>query len=671
MSEMRLHTIYAICFALIANIAICGETEKSADRSAIIKLSLQQLLELEVTSVSKTAQPVNESAAAIYVITGEDIRRSGVTSIAESLKLAPGMNVLRLDKHRWSIGSRGFGGLFANKLLVLIDGRSVYTPLFSGVYWDVQDTFMEDIDRIEVVRGPGATLWGSNAVNGVINVVTKSAKETQGGLLVAGTGNEERGFGRIRYGGTPKKDLHIRGYVNYFDRDPSVTANGRTGVDDVQMGRGGFRMDWNPAPEHAVTFQGDLYKGSEGQRFSLTQLTPPFSSTEVSDVEVAGGNLLGRWALSHGEDSNSTLQMYYDVTSRETPVLQEVRHTFDLDFQHAMSLGSRHKLILGAGYRVTADNTDGTFNTSFTPDERTLQLPSAFLQDTVSVIEDKLDVIFGSKFEYTDYTGLEIQPSARAVFHPHQNHTLWTAVSRAVRTPARVNDDFNHNPAVLPPGSLGPGSPAAAINVLGNKDFKSEELLACELGYRVRPHRRVSLDLTGFVNFYDQLSTNESEAPINRTTPTPHIALPSLSRNLVHGNSYGFEAVIEAQPLDRWRLSASYSFLDIQLHTRRRSSESRADSTAENSPPHQFQIRSMLDLPKNVQLDLGVRYVDTHPRGNQESFWQVDARVGWRPIERLDVSLIGQNLIDDRHPESPNAPFEAQRSVYLRVTLKF
>ena len=567
------------------------------------KLSVEELADIDVTSVSKYPEKFSSAAAAVAVLTQDDIHRSGVTNIPDALRLVPGLDVARLDAHTWAISSRGFNDIFANKLLVLIDGRTVYTPLFSGVFWEVQDTLMEDIDRIEVVRGPGATLWGANAVNGVINIITKSARDTQGLLITAGGGTEDRGFTNVRYGVKVTEDAFLRVYAKYFDRDSSVLSNGNSAHDAWDMYRAGFRFDLEPTRENSFTLQGDIYAGHEDETYAVPTFFFPFAGRVASTDDVSGGNLLGRWRHSFSPDSELTAQAYYDRTNRDTPIFGEDRNTGDIDIQHRFAWGDTQKIIWGVGFRATHDDVKNTLNVSILPDNRTLTLYSAFVQDEISIVPERFRVTVGSKFEHNDFTGFEIQPSIRALWIPGHAQTIWASVSRAVRTPSVAENNIFLNPA--PPVPLPPG----LITIFGNGNFLTEELIAYEIGYRVQPINQLSVDLTAFYNDYDHLRSLEP------TRPGP--VSPSLVTNNLFGETYGTEISATAQVTNRWRLQGSYTYLEAQLHRRAGSRDARSEGVGEGSSPrHQFFLRSLLDLGWNMQFDSTLRYVDKLPGPN-------------------------------------------------------
>ena len=649
-----------------------AKTKSGAD---LLNLSLEQLMDLKITSVSKTPERAVEAPAALFVITQDDIRRSGVTSIAEALRMAPGMQVARINASQWAISARGFADFTANKLLVLMDGRSLYNPLFSGTLWDVQDTMLEDIERIEVIRGPGASLWGSNAVNGVVNVITKSAKDTQGGLVSAGGGTEERGFGSVRYGGQPAKNVYIRGYIKYFDRDDQALPGNRDGADDWRQGRGGFRLDWDASKNDLVTFQGDIYKGKSGDTVTVPDLNV-ISRNVTADTEVNGGNLQGRWSHAFSDTSNMKLQMYYDRTDRDyVATTDEIRDTFDLDFQHQFAWGTRQTIVWGAGFRLSADNTRRGDTAEWVPDNRTTRLSNTFIQDDITVLEKKLFLALGTKLEHNDFSGLEVQPGARITWMAAKNHTVWASVARAVRIPNRADDDVIFNASALPAGALGPGSPPAFVQIRGDKDFKSEELLAYEIGYRAQPHKKLSFDLTGFLNMYDNLATNEPRTPFLDPTPIPHLDVPLVADNREKGETYGGEAVATWQALKWWRLIGTYSYLNMQLHSKN-SHDPSIESAEGNVPHNQAMLRSQMDLPRRVQLDMALRYVDSLPARDVRAYVTGDVRVGWRPTDKLEISVVGQNLFDNHHPEwhpegVQSRATEIQQSFYLKATLKF
>jgi iron complex outermembrane recepter protein len=632
-------------------------------------MSIEDLMRVRVTSFSKREEKLSEVPGALYVITQDDIRRSGAPNIPEALRMAPGLQVAKVASHSWAISARGFNDIFANKLLVLQDGRSIYTPLFSGVFWDVQDTTMEDIDRIEVIRGPGATLWGANAVNGVINIITKSARDTQGVLLSGGGGTEEIGFGGVRYGGKINERAHFRVYGKYFNRDASVLANGEDADDRWHMGRGGFRLDWDASDRNLFTLQGDGYAGWIDQTFTRVSPTD-YSTNDVADTfDVNGGNLLARWSHTTSENSSWSLQAYYDRSHRDAVIFRVDRDTLDVDFQHRFPLWSWNDVMWGLGYRWTQDDTReaDSFDVSMDPSDRNTQVFSAFVQDEIALIPDRLSLTVGSKFEHNDYTGFEFQPSGRLTWTPHRRHTVWGAVSRALRTAARTDHDVRLNMHPVFPGPL-------ITSVRGQEDFNSEKLIAYEVGYRVQVHKRASLDFAAFYNEYDDLR-GIRPGGFQANPPPAHIAL--FLDNVLEGESYGGEIAANFQAADWWRWRASYSLLELQIHTKSNPPDSNGERNIEGaSPHHQFTISSSMDLPAGFGFDWAVRYVDRLPAYDIDSYVALDVRLSWRPRANLEIAIIGQNLLDNQHPEFVPTSIrtqstEVERSVYGKMTWRF
>lgn len=465
-----------------------------------LDMSLKELMSVSITSVSKKPQNLSDSAAAIFVITNEDLLRSGATSIPEALRMVPGIHVARIDSNKWAVSSRGFNNRFTKKLLVLVDGRTVYTPSFSGVYWEVQDVLLEDVERIEVIRGPGASLWGANAVNGVINIITKQASTTQGTLVSGGSGTTEKVFGQVRYGTALGEGVYGRIYGKYFNRDAFEYETGEDAGDNWDGARTGFRLDSQAAGPINFTLQGDLYTGNISQQAVNVPLPrPPYRQNVDDDADVSGGNILFRWQRTFSSASNITFQTYYDRTNRNDFYVHEQRDTFDFEFQHRFSPSQNHELIWGGGYRYTADDTTKRYVLDFEPDSRSDNLFNGFLQDEITLIDDSLWMILGAKLEHNNYSGIEIQPSGRLLWTPNAGHKFWTSVSRAVRTPSRVEHDGSLNVAMLPPPS--PFMPfPISVTINGDESFDSEKLTAYEAGYRYTPDREISLDIAFFYN---------------------------------------------------------------------------------------------------------------------------------------------------------------------------
>ena len=641
--QFRLELWATITILVALSSAVMAQTvaQLASDIETLKKVPFEELFNLEITTVSRRPERLVDAPSAIQVITAEEIRRSGASSLPEALRLASNLQVAQVDSSRWAISARGFNATTANKLLVLIDGRSVYTPLFSGVFWDVQNVMLEDIDRIEVISGPGATLWGANAVNGVINVITKSARDTQGALLSGGGGSFLRGFGNARYGDKIGQDVYFRLYGMGFDRDNTVLRSGREASSNWFMGQGGFRADWLPSYGTRATVQGNFYGGD------IAQAGP-------GDVAVDGQNLIGRWTHPLATESDISLQVYWDRTRRRIPnSITEVLNTVDLDLQHRLPLGARNKFIWGAGYRFMHDQVDNAAAIAFLPGRRDLQLFSAFAQDEITLVQNQLFLTIGSKFEHNDYSGFEFQPSVRLAWSPATDQTLWAAVSRAVRSPSRIDTEL-----------FAPSTPPFVLQGGGDR-FDSEKVITYELGYRAELSQRLGLSISTFFNDYDDIRSVEPIAG----APGQFIIL-----NRLRAKTYGVELSTTWQPLDWWRLRGGYTYLrkEIRLGDSGDINRGRGEG---NDPHHQFLVQSMVNLPADLEFDSVLRYVDNlNQRGALvPSYVSLDLRLGWRPTPNWEFAIIGQNLLDKQHPEfgAPAMRQEIPRSVYGKVTWRF
>ncbi len=638
----------------------------------LTSLSLEQLMDMEVTSVTKTPERRSQSAAAIYVLTADDIRRSGATSIPEALRLVPGVEVSRINSSQWSIGIRGFATGLSRYTLVLIDGRSVYSPLFAGTYWDAQDTTLEDIDRIEVIRGPGGSLWGSNAVNGVINIITKSSKDTQGMLASAGGGTEERSFGDLRYGGQIGEGGHYRVYGKYFDRGASFSDAG-DGFDAWQGGRGGFRSDWDLEDKQTLTVQGDYYLENTGVRKVMPIYTPPFSQAVEDHTGVFGGNVMGRWNRDLGDEASASFQLYYDRTGRQDPSLYQDVDTVDGEFQHTLSPAWAQKWTYGFGYRFISDHTVGLDQPvfQFKPTHKKQALMNVFAQDQIALVRDRLTLTLGAKSERNDYTGWENQPNARLAWTPTERQTVWSAVSRAIRTPSRLDREPDITFAVVPPSPMFPVTSAARY--VPNDAYLSEKLMAYELGYRAQPAESLMTSVDGFYNRYDDIqSLNLDLAHFFFETNPFRAVIPFFFENKVRGKIYGGEFNAVWNPLKNWRLEAVYSFARVVLENKGGSTDGVTVPQKEGlTPRHQVSLRSRMDLPGGFELDPTARYVDVLPAEAIPAYWTMDLRLGWRPADSLELSVTGQNLLQPHHPESNENVNEIQRGVYGKATWRW
>ena len=674
MAKITIFIIFLVSFITITLANESGDTLDIPDD--LTELNLHELLEIEVTTVSRKLQKISKAASAVFVVTQEDIRRSGATSIPEVLRMVPGLQVARLDSNKWAVTSRGFNGWFANKLLVLIDGRSVYTPLFAGVFWDRRDTLLEDIERIEVIRGPGATLWGSNAVNGVINIITKKAEDTHGGLAIAGIGTEERGFGALRYGGTLGKNASYRVYTKYFSRDGFVNSSQHDAEDEWEVLRAGFRVDWNRSKADSITFSGDIFNGNRGNKETLLSLSPPFGMEIDLDVDNTGGHFLSKWTHTFSDTSDIALQFYYARTELRSETVREIRDTFDIDFQHRFPLTPHHDIIWGIGYHFSLNDIDDKFTVSFDPNSHADQLVSSFIQDDITLIKDRVHLTLGSKFEHNNYTGFEIQPNARIVWTPNDRHSIWGAVSRAVRIPSRIENDGRINSQVFS-SSRNSDSLPILVALFGDHDIDSENLIAYEIGYRLQPTDRFSLDIAGFYNVYDDLRTIEPGSPFIGTTSDPlHLVIPVNANNKMDGETYGIELAADWQVFNWLRLKGAYTYLEMKLHLDGDSNDTISEAQENQNPQNQFSLRSLINLPWQVEFDTTLRYIDSVSDFDVESYFNLDIRLSWKPTENLEVAVTGQNLLDSDHQEFGDAFFvlpktEIERGIYMGVRLQF
>jgi iron complex outermembrane receptor protein len=624
------------------------------------QLNVEDLMNLQVTSVARHPEKLIEAASAIQVITQEDIRRSGATSIPEALRLADNLQVAQKNSHDWAISARGFNTNLGNKLLVMIDGRTMYTPLYSGVFWDAQDYLLEDIERIEVISGPGGALWGANAVNGVINIITKSAKDTQEIYAEGGGGSQPQEFGAVRYGGALGADTQFRVYAKYFDRGDEVLANGSLEPDAWRQGRMGFRVDSQATSRDRLTLQGDYYDGHENVQTGGTG-------------DASGQNLLGRWTRTLSDESDLSLQSYIDQTHLADPfppltagtltlsppgVLYDDLTTYDVDFQHRFPIGTLNRVVWGLGYRLTHDAVIAAPAVGFLPPVLRQNLFSAFIQDEIALRKD-LSFTLGTKLEHNDYTGFEFEPSARLSWTVNSNQALWSAISRAVRTPSRIDHDLSE------------GSPPYFVILKGGADFTSEALLAYEVGYRAQLNSTLSTSVSTFYNQYDD---------VRSTSITPGTILPFFFANNLEGHTYGIEWSGDYQISQTWSLHAGYTLLREHLRVEPGQFDLSGARNETADPKHQISIRSAISLPRHVELAAGLRWVDALQTnsgptpGSVPAYFELESRLAWHAGDRLELSLAGQNLLHNHHPEYafPGASRpEIQRSVYGKVAWRY
>jgi iron complex outermembrane recepter protein len=644
--------------------------------------SLEDLMNVEVTSASKKEQKLSQVAAAAFVITQDDIRQSGATNIPDLLRIVPGLDVGQINGSTWAIGARGLNQQFSTKLLVMIDGRIVYTPNFGGVYWDTADLPLADIDRIEVILGPGGSTWGANAVNGIISIITKHAADTHGGIVEAAGGNILQEAGMVQYGGEIQQKVDYRAYVKYFNegQERNLEGNG-PGADGWHMLRGGFRTDTQLDGKDTLMVEGDVYTGREGELgFYLPSVTSPTLLTQSEEISLGGGFLQADWHRQYSERSDSDLQVSYTGYTRRDPLEPETRNTVDIEFQQHFAWGQRQDFVWGADYRGTGDSIGGSFTVYFDPSSKWLNVFSTFAQDEITVIPDRLHITVGSKFEWNDYTGFEIMPTARAAWNLSKQQMVWGAISRALRTPTRNDTSLVVNLGSSP----GPGGIPVVQRFQGNLDFQNEELIAYEAGYRTMLGKRVSLDLAAYYNDYNHLTTTEPNGLfLEPTPPPPHEVQLTTYQNLLYGETHGFEISLRTKLTDWWELVPGYAFSNRDLHLRANSQDTQTVPFMEgNSPDNMAELRSHMNLGRGISWDANAYYVgpltNQGPASNVRipGYVRLDTGLSWSPWESVTLSVFGQNLVKEQHLEFDDIfgsmqSGQMRRSAYAKLAWRF
>lgn len=614
--------------------ALAGDFAAAQSARDLADLSLEELSSLTVTSVSRRAEPLSIVASAIQVITADDIRRSGATRIGEALRLATNLQVAQISGDGFAVSARGFNSSTSNKLLVMIDGRTIYSPLFAGVFWEAQDVPLYDVERIEVISGPGGTLWGANAVNGVINIITRAAGESQGLLLRAGAGTELQGNGALRYGGELGEAAHFRVYGQYADRDGTQLANGRDAPNESSMGQAGFRIDWNASAADAVTVQGDANESRTGR-------------AATDDATARSHNVLARWTRTLSPASNLQLQTYYDSAERTTPgVYADQLDTFDAELQHQFQAGDAHQVVWGLTFRRIEDHFRGPLY-AMNPANVTLQRFGGFVQDEIALAADRMHLTFGTKVEDNEYTGTEWQPSVSLAWRFQSGQLLWSRISKAVRTPSRLDADFD----------IGTRPPF----LVGGDHIKSEELIAYEVGVKLQPARTLSVSLATYYNDYDDVRSLER---LNPASP-----LPLMVGNGFEGESYGAELTVDYKPLPRWRLWGGYTYLDLDLENKPGSTDATRGAVESRDWDYQLFLRSSLDLGRGWEIDAAVRRIGAIDNQRLPPYTELDLRVGWRVTPAIELSLTGSNLLHADHAEyGLPGSISIERAAYAQVT---
>ena len=626
-----------------------------------LDLSIEQLLEAKVVSASKKLETVGDTPVAIYVVSSDDIQRSGVTTIADALRMVPGMQVARSDSNSWAISVRGFNSTLANKLLVLIDGRTIYNPVFGGVLWEAYDLMLEDIERIEVIRGPGGTLWGANAVNGVINIITKSAQDTQGSLATLIYGNEEQGTLSARHGGKLGDAGAYRAYVKAFQRDSSQKPTGEDTYDEWDGFRTGFRADW----DNQFTLQGDAYQTNAQQLRPHHSLVAPFTVIEQQTIKYEGAQLLGRWTDTRQDGSQLSVQSYIDWAKRDEPFnFIDDRITYDLEMQYNWAQLEAHEIITGAGYRLLTDDEVGDNNTSFSPQTRRNHLYNVFIQDKITLLPESWFLTLGSKFEHNDFSGLEIQPNIRTQWHINNNQSIWGAISHAVRTPTPIEEDLTSTLAT---------ANGVRVAFVPNNHFKSEALTAYEIGYRNQLTDNSSLDLTTFYNDYKDLTTFNTQTPVlvNNGVDPFHVLIPVMFTNNMTGTTTGFEAAFNWIPRQDVKISSQYTYLHMSLEAL----DPAHEGAEKIYPRHQAGFNIFWSITNNWTLDTSIQYVDKQAAFDIDSYLGLHINIGRKIGQNLSFNLVGQNTTDPGHREFGSLADinmgEIERSIYGKLRWQF
>jgi iron complex outermembrane recepter protein len=657
MARNRPFTLLTILLLAATSLAQMQVASSNEGDKPLKQLSLQELAQIEVTTTSKEPVRANQTAAATYVVTDEEIRRSGATSIADALRLVPGVEVGRIDSHTWAVGMRGLQNNFSKSVLVLIDGRSVYTPLFAGVYWDVQDMILQDIDRIEVIRGPGATIWGPNAVNGVINIITKDSADTQGALVSVSGGNVDRTIESVRYGGRFGKRLTYRLYAKGFTRSPEFHTDGLN-YDAWHQERGGFRTDWN-TDRDSVMVESDIYGGT----------SPRLLGTALSDDSVAGGDVVARWRRKFANGSDMYLQSYFDRTIRTGLSIGETRNTIDIDFLHHFEAG-RHEISWGGGLRWSPNLVIApTESVKVLPATTTDHQHSLFGQDEIHFFDKRVSLTVGAKLEHNNFNGLDVQPTLRLLYAPSDRHSFWAAVTRSIAIPSRIEEGFLLEGG--PPGG-------AVIRLSGTPNFKSEAVIGYEAGFRQMIGKKVYVDVAAFHNNYQDLQSFTAPTVSVVTPPPPHLLLSLQYANDIAGTTNGVEIAPTWQATSWWRLTGSYSYVGIDMHANAATADISSTGSVRtyegSAPHHQMVVQSNFNIGKSLEFDQFLRTASSLPAQKVPSYTTLDARFGYT-FKSFEFSVVGQNLLQPHHFEwgtgDPNQSLVGiKRAVYGQITFR-
>lgn len=669
-----LRPLVAICLLLAAG-PVLARSQGELAPEALLDLSIEQLMHVPVTTATRTENALANTPAAVFVITAEDLRRTGVQSIPEALRLAPGLQVARIESDKWAVSSRGLDGRFARQMQVLVDGRSVYSALFSCTEWELLSIPIAEVERIEVIRGPGGAAWGSNAVSGVINIITKPVPAVTSTRLTLGTGTEERAYGLLQQSGRLSETVGYRAYMQGFERDEGDGRLGIDAADDWREQRAGLRLEWDATQDDRMTIQGDFYRGKLGQTLLVTDPGAPVqwpgSIAYPEDMRAQGGYLMADWRHSLGGPAYCSVRTYGQYDDRDELSFRDRRATYAIEFEHRLpTWAERHTILWGAGYRLVRDHPDSSPYIQFSEGKQSIQTLSSFVQDEIALVPERLTLTLGSRFELTDRNGWEPQPTARLAFTPTARQTWWTAISRAVRVPSRM--EFTAQRGLLE-GMLGPWPYRSRF--LGSPGLSPEELIAYEVGGRFLLTDQLSLDVALYYHDFRDLITLEYAAGTKGTLTEELVAVNGLDASI-----YGGEAALRYQPTDWWRLDLAYTFMRVHEHPRNGIDYYDDDWDEKDAPRHQISLLSSFRITRDLDLNLWARYVDTIndvASYTVSSYVALDANLRWRISPRYELMIAGQNLLDNSHSEYypssllPTAATNVERAFSVQLAVQF
>jgi len=659
-----------LLFLVVTLLSVPSSGLAQTNPQDLVGLALEDLMNIRIISASRKEQPAGDVAAAVFVITRDDILRSGMRTIPDLLRLAPGLDVAQINANRWAVSVRGFNNVYANKLLVLIDGRTVYNRLSAGVFWDAEEVIVDDIERIEVTRGPGAAMWGANAVNGVINIVTKTAADTQGGLIRADGGTSGT-QGAARYGGAAGT-MHYRLFAQWTGMSDSSLAPGVRADDDSRGVTTGFRADWSGKPD-ALMLDGDFKAGRFHELWAnLDPVTAALAPVIADPSYQKNGHLLARWTHTRASGATLQVQSFVDATARQDPLGNYDRQGFDVDAQYHTAVGTRQDLVAGIGYRFVAEGSTGSVGLSLDPADQTASLLTGFVQDEIALLRSRLKLTLGSQVQYDSHAGVGVQPTGRVMWTMSRSQRLWAAASRALRTPSFTDLTVRLD---YPPVPTASGLPLI-VSLRGNPDASTERFVDVEAGYRVEIGRAASLDITAFGGRYTRLQTLEVSAPVVQFIPSPRILVGTQFDNQLDATTRGLEVAGHWTPVPSWRLDGSYSAFHLTPHLAPSSQDPTAASEDGAAPQTQWQLRSAWSPASRLTLAGALFYVGRLEQYQVESYTRADASMEWRFSRRTSAMAIGQNLLDEVHSEFSGArslltATQVRRGLSLRLRLTF